>query len=259
MSDDEFGVRLKSYLTNFFDNKSNSLDYSNKFMPKRVEIVTIDLSTARTAGSELKIAVPFKSVHVERVYSTSSPTTDKSGTAEILFDYANTMNILNSKLLQANDAFSMDQSVATAFIVNDAQPDTTMQIAFMVDIDYKAGSTKTSITGGVSVVNTLATAAYTKENAPTLTTAAVQTGTGSSTVYTCPASKTAIVTCSSSVAAAADYVRAKLNGTIYHYHQGSGAGTMVTKIKIKAGDVITADSNQSNSASAGFMIEEYSI
>lgn len=142
-------ITFNQYMNDFFQNKFNQLSYSNTRYPKRMEKITLSLATAPT--QPIKISVPFKSCLVSRIYSTAVPTTDKAGSVKILFDYDNLMNIQNAVSLFVNDSFVMDTEASAGFLTWDAQADTTIEIYFFVDIDYRAGTTKTQIVGTVSV------------------------------------------------------------------------------------------------------------
>lgn len=140
---------FNQYMEAFYQNKNNQLGYSNRTYPKRMEKVTLSLATAPT--NPQKINVPFKSALISRVYSTAVPTTDKAGSIKVLFDYDNTMNVANAVSMFVNDSFSLDTEVAVAYLTWDAQADTSIDIFFFVDIDYRAGTTKTQIVGTVTV------------------------------------------------------------------------------------------------------------
>lgn len=139
---------FNQWMDDFFQSKFNQLSYSNTRYPKRMEKVVIDLSVA--PSQPVKVNVPFKSFLVSRVYSTATPTTDKAGTAKILFDYDNTMNVANALNIFVNDSAVMDSQVAVGYLTWTAQSDTTMEVYFFVDLDYRAGTTKTQIVGTVT-------------------------------------------------------------------------------------------------------------
>lgn len=256
MNDQNFSLSdFQAWLSNYNQNKKNQQNFGVQNIPARIFRKTINLSTA---GILQNTGIPFDGLQVEKIYNTASGLS-VDGSINIIFDRAMSDSQFNYKVLEENDSFTSGTSISRAFFSWAAQAGVSADIVFFNDIDYKSGSQKTSLIGTVSIANTLATAMYGRENVPTLTTASVVTGTTSTTVYTCPVGKVAIVTVTSACAAAADYSRTKLNGAVYHYHQGATNTVMATKVKIKAGDVIACDSNQTNSASAGFMIEEYTI
>ena len=58
---------FNQWLQEFFNKKSNELNYSNTNQPKRVEKITIKLDTAEYLGR--KISIPFKSCFVRRFYN----------------------------------------------------------------------------------------------------------------------------------------------------------------------------------------------
>ena len=134
--------------------KSNQLSISNSTVPKRIHIVNIDLSSkpnSATKNGLFKIPTNFTGVQIERFYSTDTGI-DVSGNVRLIVDNDHSSNIQNSKTLYANDSFSIhDGTIATGYLDWDLQPNVSVQIAFFIDIDYRAGSTKTSIVGTVTV------------------------------------------------------------------------------------------------------------
>jgi len=116
-------------------------------MPKRVETIVVDLTTARDSGNPLEIKVPFNAVHVESIYTTSSGSAT-TGTVKISFDYGDIASINNAKTLSSNDSFTVDKEVSKAFVTNTAQSGVSARISFMTDIDYRPGATQSVVTSG---------------------------------------------------------------------------------------------------------------
>jgi len=244
------------YMDEYFQNKFNQLSYSNQRYPKRMEKITLDLSVAPT--QPVKISVPFKSCLVSRIYSTSVTTTDKAGSVKILFDYDNLMNIQNAVTLFVNDSFVMDTSVATGYLTWTAQADTTIDIYFFVDLDYRAGTTKTQIVGTVSVQNSTSTPLYAKSLVPVVTAVSLSNTTNAS-VRTIAAGLYAWVTiqCSSGGPVGCS---ATVNGTKV-IDASSFASTQVTssiRICVPTGTVFGMTSNNAG-AIVSFLFEEYTV
>lgn len=231
-------VTFNQWMNDFFQSKFNQLSYSNTRYPKRVEKVTLNLATAPT--QPIKISVPFKSVLVSRVYSTSATTVDKSGSVKILFDYDNLMNIQNAVSLFPNDSFDMDTEAAQAFLTWDAQSDTSIDLFFFVDIAFRAGTTKTQIVGTVSVQNSSGTPFYNKAPTPNSIHRYYKNSTGTVT-YTIPAGYWAKVYWMNQ-ALSTDGAKIDVNGTIIADSYGNSATIHSTATGITecvAGDVIT--------------------
>jgi hypothetical protein len=173
---------FKDWLSEFFMQKSNELQYSKESQPKRMEKITVDLSASTV--NPVQINVPFKSMIISRVYSTASPTIDKSGSIFVLFDQDNLANIKNAVSLFPNDTLRSGTLVSKCFLTWTAQADTSMDIYFYPDIEVVAGTTKTQIVGAVSVQNTNATSIYSKPTIPSLITRLNSAGTTSYSVRT---------------------------------------------------------------------------
>jgi hypothetical protein len=149
-------------LARFFDDyllekaikAKNQLANSQFRQNKRVQSITIDLSEDRT---EVPFPIPtqFRSLHVARVYTTSTGAT-ASGLAKLVFDHDNAGAIKTDfKTIQANDSFILSDLVGQCFLYNEAQADTTMVIELMVEMEYRAGSQKSEIAGTVSVTGSV--------------------------------------------------------------------------------------------------------
>lgn len=155
---------FQNWLSDFFNTKSNELEYSRVSQPKRMEKITLNLATA--SGDPFQINVPFRTMIVSRIYSTAVTTTDKAGTIKIMFDQDNISNIKNAISLFPNDTLRSGTLVTKAFLSWDAQSDTSVDLYFYPDIEVIAGTTKTQIVGSVSVINTSATAMYNRPAIP---------------------------------------------------------------------------------------------
>lgn len=248
--------QFNEWMSEFFDTKFNQLRYSNTRYPKRMEKITIDLSVA--PSQPVKIAIPFKSLLVSRIFSTSSTSTDKAGSISVMFDYDNLMNQSNAIQLFTNDSFTLDTEVATGFLTWSAQADTSVTLYIFVDIEYKTGSTKTSIVGSVSVTNSSSTPLYAKSLVPTITVGSYSNVTNAN-VRTIPAGKYAWVTVQGSSGGAVG-CSANISGTKI-LDTSSFAGTQVAssiRICVPTGTVFGVVSNSAG-AIVSFVFEEYDV
>lgn len=157
---------FNNWLSDFFNKKSNELEYSRVSQPKRMQKVTLSLATASV--DPVQVNVPFKTLIVSRIYSTSVPATDKSGSIKIMFDQDNIANIDNAISLFPNDTLRSGTLVTKAFLTWAAQSDTSIDLYFYPDIEVVAGTTKTQIVGTVSVINSTSNALYNKLQKPDL-------------------------------------------------------------------------------------------
>lgn len=153
------------FLKYFSRRKNNLLRQSNQTAIKRLYILTLDLSAqpsnsgnnSVTPNGNILFKVPsnFTGLHIQQIYSTSTPTTLKSGQIYLSFDDNNIGNIQNSKLLQSGDSFDMiDGEVANGWLWWNNQTDTSISIAFFIDMDYRAGGSNVNVLNGVNVSNT---------------------------------------------------------------------------------------------------------
>lgn len=165
------------FLKYFFKRKNNLLRQSNATPIKRLYVFTQDLSqipyqngnnTVTINGNYLfKIPTNFTGLHFQQAYETNAPTVTTSAKVYLTFDDNNIGNVSNSKLLQYNDSFELnDGEVANAWLWWDVQENTTISIAFFIDMDYRAGTSATSIVGDVDIANGPNTALYTKYPIP---------------------------------------------------------------------------------------------
>lgn len=142
-----------SYFTKFTQNKRNQLDFSNTTNPNRI-IPVRGLSLATDLkGLFQEFKIPVRSVHVEKIYSETTGEA-VSGELKMAFDYNNIGNVQNYKLLQANDTFVLDQTISKFALGWDVQPGVLVDLAFMIDVEYRSGSTKTALVGTVSTIIT---------------------------------------------------------------------------------------------------------
>lgn len=182
------------FLNQYATKKGDMLAQSNASMPNRMfRINGLDLSVD-LKGTFQEFKMPMASLHVERVYSTASPTVDKAGYVKLALDYDNIGNQAQYKKLQANDSFyTGDVQFSRFFLSWDVQTDTSIDIVVMIDMDYKAGAAKTSIVGTVNVQNTSATALYQKPILPSSRQSIQAINTTSN--YVIPAGQFGIVQC----------------------------------------------------------------
>jgi len=200
------------FLNQYATKKGDMLAQSNASMPNRMfRINGLDLSVD-LKGAFREFKMPMASLHVERVYSTASPTVDKAGSVKLALDYDNIGNQAQYKKLQANDSFyTGDVQFSRFFLSWDAQADTSIDIVVMIDMDYKAGSAKTSIVGAVNVQNTASSALYQRPPIPVSRQGISAINTTSN--YVIPAGQYAIVQAYAQVTAAASNGSVSIGGT----------------------------------------------
>lgn len=251
---------FQNWLSDFFNTKSNELEYSRVSQPKRMEKITLNLATASV--DSFQINVPFKTMIVSRVYSTADTTTDKAGTIKIMFDQDNISNIKNAISLFPNDTLRSGTLVTKAFLSWDAQSDTSIDLYFYPDIEVIAGTTKTQIVGSVSVINTAATASYNKIPFPDSVEEYAVTGSNNAS-YTVAAGKTAKVTYSAHAVPGGGTSSAtfKVNGNLMMYTECLNAGnpnsTCLPGMIFPAGTVLRIDTSSAG-AYAYMHVELYS-
>lgn len=193
------------FLKYFFKRKNNLLRQSNATPIKRLYVFTQDLSqipyangnnTVTINGNYLfKIPTNFTGLHFQQAYQTNDPTVTTSAKVYLTFDDNNIGNVSNSKLLQYNDSFELnDGEVANAWLWWDVQENTTISIAFFIDMDYRAGTSATSIVGDVDIANGPNTAVYTKYPIPVGIHSITCSGNGGAASYTVPSAFYARVT-----------------------------------------------------------------
>ena len=183
-----FSPEFQAFINQFAQKKGNDLQFSNTFMPKRTQIITLDLTTARDESNPYEVKVPFNSVHCERMFITSSGV-DTTGVVKISFDYGDIASISNCKRLNANDAFSVDKEVSKCFLTWTAQSRVSVQLAFMTDIDFKPGATQSTITSG-----SVSTTSASRYPAPSAIAINQSLNNGGNPVYTLAAGKYAWLT-----------------------------------------------------------------
>lgn len=250
------------WMNKFIASKQNQLEYSQRMSPKRMQKLTLDLSTA--PAQPLEINVPFNSLVVSRIYSTATPTTDKAGTVKVLFDTPDLANIQNAISLFPNDTIRMKNSTRKGFFTWDAQSDTSVDLFLFPDIEVIAGTTKTQIVGTVSTQNSNATSFYNKPPIPDSVTAFNFSSTGSGTIGTVPAGKYWIVKCgirgSSGVNDDGQLIINTGSGGKEVLGTSLSSGQSVYgEFLLKAGHVLSYSVNHSSTGSLGGTYEEYSV
>ena len=251
----QFSAEFQAFLNMFAQNKGNQLQFSNTFMPKRVETVIIDLTTARDAGAPLEIKVPFNAVHVESIYTTASGAA-VSGTVKISFDYGDIASISNAKTLSSNDSFTVDKEVSKAFITNSSQIGVSARISFMTDIDYRPGATQSVVTSGNIAITS------TKYPQPTSATAyGYSAGAATGTLYTVPAGKYARISCSvMTLGAAQSQITLGGTGFLICASPATGNASATTSVIVPAGSVIGYNTTGAAFAAVTeILVEEYAI
>jgi len=146
-NDQNFSLRdFQEWLSNYNQNKKNQQNFGVQNIPARIFRKTIDLSTA---GILQNTGIPFDGLHVEKIYVTATGAS-VDGSINIIFDRAMSDSQFNFKKLVENDSFTSGTSISKAFFSWAAQAGVSADIVFFNDIDYKAGSTKTSLIGTVT-------------------------------------------------------------------------------------------------------------
>ena len=174
---------FNAWMSEFFNNKQNQLEYSQQNQPKRFEKLVLDLSAAPL--NPYRVPVPFKSLWVKRYFQTSSPSTVAAGSIELITDQNNLANLNNRILLNEYDVAKTEVLVGESYLTWEAQADTSVEIYFFVDIEFISGTVKTAVTGNVVVSGTVATK-------PAVPLATVRIN-GASATYTVPAGRVALV------------------------------------------------------------------
>ena len=252
-------ISFKQWLSEFFTKKSNELQYSITSQPKRMEKITIDLSVAPI--NPFRVAVPFKSMTVNRIFSTSSPATDKSGTISILFDQPNLGNIANAIALFPNDTLNSGTLVSECYFTWTAQADTSITIYFYPDISLVAGTTKTQIVGSVSVINTALTALQTKYPQPSSLASIQCAGNAGAATYTVAAGFYARVTGYANSGTATGFGAVTVGGGAFYIALAQAGANLTSNsqsVFAPAGTQIAVSSNQTASVAVAY-IELYAI
>ena len=149
---EQMAQSFKSYLGDFFQNKSNKILFSSDRLPFRMKKITFDLTAAVPGGQEwLKLNVPITGLHVERYYSKASGT-ESTGSVQMIFDTDTILNTANPKTLKPNDAFIMNGIPTSVFFKWSVQSDTMVDLVLFMDIDYRPGSTLSTVSGNVTSI-----------------------------------------------------------------------------------------------------------
>lgn len=110
--------------------------------PFEVQVVNLDLTTARTPENPYPIRFPFKSVFVRTA-------TDSSVSLDLRVQ---TQDSYQGKAsLKLNDSLIFGQQQASAFLSWDAQSGKTMSLIFFVSAEFRSGSQVSQNAGGVSI------------------------------------------------------------------------------------------------------------
>lgn len=170
---------FSAWFQQYNQNKKDQQDFGVRNMPARVFRKTIDLSTA---GVLQNTGIPFNGLHIEKVYLTATGTSVE-GSINLIFDRAMSDSQFNYKVLKENDSFTTGFSVARGFLSWSAQAGVSVDIVFFNDIDYRAGSSKTSLIGTVTTTPANTVATLTKR-IPALVTRMSESDSGGSSGYT---------------------------------------------------------------------------
>lgn len=121
-----------------------ALQYEVAQKPNDIVSVTVDLTTARVAGSALKLNFPFRSYFVVTASSSSATCSMQLNSDDIA-----TVPIP----LAYKDSGIRDTPVSQCFITNTAQPGVTITLLFSVTTEFRSGS-QVNLTGGGTVQTT---------------------------------------------------------------------------------------------------------
>lgn len=116
----------------------------SKNAPHEIQVVTLDLATARLATQPMELGFPFKSVFVRSA---------SDATASVSFRPHTTDDDQGAATLKQNDSLVFPRQLSKAFLHWDAQTGKTMTLIFFVTGEFRSGSQISQTGGGVSLVN----------------------------------------------------------------------------------------------------------
>lgn len=124
--------------------KQAAIFQGNTNSPFDVQLMTLDLSTAKLAGAPLKIGFPFKSIYIA----------DGTDTTIQIDVQINTQDSFQSSFpMSLNDSWIRDEPTAQAFISWAAQAGKSITIAFFVNSEFQSGKQISVTGGGVSLID----------------------------------------------------------------------------------------------------------
>lgn len=112
--------------------------------PFEVQVVELDLSTARTPENPYPIKFPFKSVFIREA-------TDSVVNVDM---QVQTQDSYQGKVsLKLNDSLVFGQQVSNGFLSWEAQSGKTMSLIFFVSAEFRSGSQVSQTAGGIAIID----------------------------------------------------------------------------------------------------------
>lgn len=244
-----------NWMDEFFTKKSNELQFSRDQQPKTNGKLVIDLSVAQV--QPLLVNIPFKNLIVNKVYTTSNKSLDKTGKVKIMFNIDSLSAIDNAMELNVNDTLKSEVMILRAYLIWDSQADTTMELQFMPVVEVISGTSKTNITGTV-YVDSAETGGLQVKSFPLLI-GRVSYNNTSGTVYTVPAGKYVIMSIQGVASAGASCSASILTVNIFSLlSQATTTVSSSIKITLQPGTIVSGISSAAT-ATISFYFEEYDI
>lgn len=130
-------------LSRIMDVQNAEIFKASTELPFGVQVVTLNLGTARSEDDPFIIAFPFKSLYVENATDVASEVNCK-------------LNIRDKHQspvrLKLNDSIETDRMFGSAYLYWDAQASKQMTIVFFVDARFRSGSQISQTGGGVAII-----------------------------------------------------------------------------------------------------------
>lgn len=120
------------------------LEASKTRAPFNVQIVTIDLTSARTQGNEYSLQLPLKAIFVR---DASDPNTYVNAA----FHSNDALHMDSSIKMKLNDAFSLPMTAQKTFLTWPAQAGKSITLYLILEGDFRPGSQISVNAGGVSI------------------------------------------------------------------------------------------------------------
>lgn len=112
--------------------------------PFEVQVINLDLTTARTPENPYPIRFPFKSVFVRTA-------TDSTVSVDLRVQ---TQDSYQGKAsLKLNDSLIFGQQQASAFLSWEAQSGKTVSLIFFVSAEFRSGSQVSQTAGGIAIID----------------------------------------------------------------------------------------------------------
>lgn len=130
-----------------------SVAYQIAERPFSVQVVQLDLGTAKTRAQAQRIGFQFKSIRVESA-------TDVNANVQVIFGGNDALQ--SPTTMKQNDSLVLGQAVPEAYIYWTAQTGKTMTLVCFVDAEFRSGSQISVSGGGVSINDGTSVAATTR-------------------------------------------------------------------------------------------------